>query len=46
MQVAFVRSSDSKPLGGTVLDGKTEEEKKSLRPTFTEKAPIKAKKGK
>ena len=45
LKVAFVRSSVSKPLGGTVLDGKSEQEKKSVRPTFTEKAPLKSKKG-
>ena len=38
--MAFVRSSDSKPLGGTVLDGVSAEEKKQMRPTFTEKGPL------
>ena len=41
-----MKSSDFKPLGGTVLDGISAEEKKQTRPTFTEKAPIKKKGGK
>ena len=38
--MAFVKSSDAKPLGGTVLDGISAEEKKQMRPTFTEKGPV------